>query len=162
MKKLLNGLVLPVVVGLMVFGLNTNVSALQLVFDKKEVGNLFSWNYSQLIEYLENEGFEGIGNILTEEAWNNYQEPELQGPEDGSTGDRFPDLSSSSVAIIKSGTLIGIFTGDDIPQDWDQLPDGMNSVSSIAVPEPGFVFSLGLILIIFAMVSRKRLNTRKS
>ena len=151
MKKFSYGLVIPVLVGALVFGLNTKVSAKSFVIDSKVVGNIFSWDYSQLIE-----AYPELKDYLTEESWNNYQEPDLEGPEDGSAGDPFPDLSSSPVAIIKSGTLIGIFTDDDVPQNWNEMPDGMHSISSIAaVPEPGSIISLGLILLLIVSVSRK-------
>lgn len=155
MKKFSYGLVIPVLVGALVFGLNTKVSAISYVINSKVVGNIFSWDYSQLID-----AYPELENYLTEESWNNYQEPDLEGPEDESAGDPFPDLSSSPVAIIKSGTLIGIFTGDDVPQNWNELPDGMHSISSIAtaVPESGSMISLGLILLLIVSVSRKRFN----
>jgi hypothetical protein len=152
MKKISYLLAIMVFASALVFGLNTKVSAISYVIDSKEVGNIFSWDYSQLIE-----AYPELEDYLTEESWNNYQEPNLEGPEDGSAGDPFPDLSSSPVAIIKSGTLIGIFTGDDVPQNWNELPDGMHSISSIAaVPEPGSIISLGLILLLIVSVSRKR------
>jgi hypothetical protein len=153
MKKILYLLTIMLIASAMVFGLNTKVSALMYVIDQKDVGNPFSWDFNQLIEYLESEGQGEIANILSEESWNNYTEPDLD-----SDGDEFPDYSGAGFVVIKSGGQIAFLTGDDIPLKWSDLPEGMNSISSVAVPEPSVLISLGIVLIALTIISRKRFN----
>ena len=157
MKKISYLLAIMVFASALVFGFNTKVSALMYVIEQKDVGNIFSWDYNQLIEYLETEGQKEIANILTAESWNNYTEPDLD-----SDVDPFPDFSTASIVVIKSAGKIAFFTGNDIPSDWGSLPDGMNSISSLAVPEPGSILSLGLILLTVVLLSKKRFIKKRS
>lgn len=153
MKKISYLLTIMLIASAMVFGLNTNVSALIYEIDQQDVGNLFSWDYNQLIEYLESEGQGEIANILSEQSWNNYTEPDLD-----SDVDEFPDYSGAGIVVIKSGRQIAFFTGDGIPLNWGDLPEGMNSISSVAVPEPSVLISLGIVLLTLTIISRKRFN----
>jgi hypothetical protein len=157
MKKISYFLAIMVLASAFVFGLNTKVSALMYTIEQKDVGNIFSWDYNQLIEYLVDNGQEEIANILSEESWNNYTEPDLD-----SDVDPFPDFSGAGIVVIKSAGGIAFFTGNDIPSDWGDLPDGMNSISSLAVPEPGSILSLGLILLAIILVSKKRFIKKRS
>ena len=157
MKKISYLLAIMVFASALVFGLNTKVSALIYKIEETKGDNPFSWDYNQLIEYLVDNGQEEIANILSEESWNNYTEPDLD-----SDVDPFPDFSGAGIVVIKSAGEIAFFTGNDIPSDWGDLPDGMNSISSLAVPEPGSILSLGLILLTIVLVSKKRFIKTRS
>jgi hypothetical protein len=157
MKKISYLLAIMVFASALVFGLNTKVSALIYTIEETKGDNPFSWDYNKLIDYLVlNDGGE-IANILSEESWNNYTEPDLD-----SDVDPFPDFSGAGIVVIKSAGEIAFFTGNDIPSDWGDLPDGMNSISSLAVPESGSILTLGFTLLVIVLVSKKRFLKKRS
>ena len=158
MKKISYLLAIMVFASALVFGLNTKVSALIYTIEETKSDNPFSWDYNKLIDYLVHNDGKEIANILSEESWNNYTEPDID-----SDNDPFPDFSGAGIVVIKSAGKIAFFTGDDIPLNWDDLKDeGMNSISSLAVPEPGSIISLGLILMAIVLVSKKRFIKTRS